>query len=386
MRPGPARLHAVPLALATVALAISGCSDDEDDAPNVGDLEVTDVQELDLPFGDAFLAPNGERIATYTEDELCVYSAEGEQQRCVDRELALDANSIRWNAEGTRLLFTENFFEYLYEPDVWMLDAESGDVTNLTDDGVDESGPDLMTDPEDGEPAADIDTVPVWADDETVRFLRWHRSEDEESTVEVMEVPADGGDPESVGDLATGTAPIDIGYTPDGRAVYARADQEDVALSDLSGEDVRSISDDTTSLFSVSDSGEDLLVMPNPAAASYSADWPAVTVVPVDGGEPTEIADSVRWATWRSGSEGIVYASMDVDDPRTTTLHLLADADSESRNVSTGSYLAPYRGASWRSPVWSTQDTILLMQENDSGDSADGGEPFQYVLLHLGTG
>lgn len=391
MTPGQPRFRAVTVAIATVAFTASGCSDDEDDAaPAVGDLGVIDVQELDLPFGDAFLSPNGERIATYAETELCVYAATGEQERCVDQELRLDANSIRWNADGTRLVFTENFFVYFDEPDVWTLDAESGDLTNLTDDGVEASGLDVVTGGD--ETAADIDLVPVWVDDETVRFLRWQRSEDE-SSVDVMEVSADGGEPENVGSLATQTAPIDIAYTADDRAAYAREDQDDVALSDLSGGDAESISDDTTSMVSASDSGEDLLVMPNPAASDYTANWPTATVVPVDGGAPTEIADSVRWVTWRSGSAGIAYTSVDVEDPREITLWLTADAGSEGREISTGSFLAPYRDAGWRSPVWSTQDTILLMQDttmdddsNDEEESTSLGEPFRYVLLHLGTG
>lgn len=381
----PPRSLVVSVAIAAVLLAVAIWSRD---SVAVDDLEVVETQELDLPFGDAYLAPNGERIATYAEGELCVYGADGERQRCVDEELRLDANSIRWDPGGTRLVFTENFYEYFEEPDLWLLDAVSGDLTNLTDDGVDPGdGRSMLTSDSDEAATADLDLLPSWVDDSTIRFLRWHRSDDDEnSTVEVLEIPADGGDPESIGTLATATAPAGIAYAQDDRAAYDRIDEEDVVLADLAGEDAESIADDTQYTVAVSAGGDEVLVAPMAGAYLSPEDAPPAKVVPVDGGEATEIDAPLRWVTWRTGGNGLAYATYDVrEDPLQVTIELAADPGGDGREIETGQYFPPYREAGLRSPVWSTQDTILLMRETDSDDDSEGDEqPFQYVLVHLG--
>ncbi|MGH3455554.1 MAG: hypothetical protein ACRDP2_14120, partial [Nocardioidaceae bacterium] len=71
MSSGPTLLLTTSI-LTADAFTLAGCADD---SPPVDDLEVIEVEELDLPEGDAFLSPDGERIATYASAELCVYNA-----------------------------------------------------------------------------------------------------------------------------------------------------------------------------------------------------------------------------------------------------------------------------------------------------------------------
>ncbi|MGH3484398.1 MAG: TolB family protein [Nocardioidaceae bacterium] len=203
MSSGPTLLLTTSI-LTADAFTLAGCADD---SPPVDDLEVIEVEELDLPEGDAFLSPDGERIATYASAELCVYNAEGEEQTCVDDELVLDAASIRWSPDGSRLVYTENYYDFFHDPDVWVVEAESGEPTNLTDDGVAEDELRLDEAAEEDEP--DLDGSPTWIDDDTIRFLRWDRAAEE---VAVMDVAADGGDPEQVGGLASETPPTSIAY------------------------------------------------------------------------------------------------------------------------------------------------------------------------------
>jgi dipeptidyl aminopeptidase/acylaminoacyl peptidase len=371
---GPTRRTSLVLVIAASAAALAGCSDDSD-GPSVDSLEVVDTQVLDLPFSDAFLSPNGERIATYAEEELCVYSSAGEEERCVDEEVEVDPNSIEWAADGSRLAFTENFYQYFHDPDVWTLDADSGELTNLTDDGVDEGGLDIQADDSD----ADIDVSPVWMDDSTVRFLRWHRDEE---TVEVLEVAADGGDPEQVGSLATSTAPGTIAYSPDGEQVaYLRyEDEEDLVLADLAGEDVTTVADGTTFAASFSADGEHVLAAPLGVMYAPSEAPPAL-VVPTDGGDPTELGESVFWAAWRAEGDGLLVAEQlgPGEDPTEMSLQLTDDGSDEGREVTTGPFVPPFRQASWRLPVWSTQDTVLLMRRSEEAESG-----FEYVLVQLG--
>ena len=383
MSRGPARHRlGTILTLIAVALAGSACSDDDDAGVEgtgvpVDDLEVVEVQELDLPFGDAYLSPDGGRIATYAEEELCVYGADGEQERCADGTVELDPNSVRWNPDGSRLVFTENFYQYFREPDVWTFDATSGELENLTDDGVDEGGLDMLTDPEEGEAAAaDVDVSPEWADDgSTIRFLRWIHPDD---TVEVMEMPADGGEPEQVGTLAADAAPGIIAYTPDGeRAAYTR--QEDVVMSGLDGENVETIADTPAYQLSTSFDGEEFLATPS-GAMFNPPDAPAALAVSVDDGSATEIDQPVVWATWRTGGDGLAYARFDQEDPGQMTVNVSESSAAEPRELTTGWFTPPYRGASWLPPVWSARDTILLLQRSEAASS-----DLQHVLVHLGA-
>jgi dipeptidyl aminopeptidase/acylaminoacyl peptidase len=370
----PSRLPRSLIVSVVVAAALLAVALWSRDSVAVGDLEVAETQELDLPFGDAYLAPNGERIAVYAEEELCVYTADGEEERCVDDPTSLDPNSVRWNPDGSRLLFTENFYQYFDEPDIWLLDADSGEVTNLTDDGVEEGGLDIE------ESGADVDVSPEWVDDgSTVRFLRWHQDDD---AVDVMELPADGGEPEQVGVLATDSAPGLISYSPDGeRAAYARMAEEDTVVADLDGENVETIADGTSYMPAFSPDGESVLAMPLYGGYDPS-EVPPTRVVPVDGGEATEL-DRLRWAAWRTGGKGLATAEVGVEENvGQVTMRIGEDADDEGHEVGEGTYLPPYRGATWLPPVWSEQDTILLM-ELVEGDE-DEGNDFRYVLLHLG--
>jgi Tol biopolymer transport system component len=370
MGSGPTRVLVLSLSVC-VAAAIAGCSDDSEVGSD--SLEVAEVQGLDLPFADAFLSPNGERIATYVDDELCVYTSDGEQESCAEDLPEIDPNSIQWDTGGTRLAFTENYFVYFHEPDIWTYDVDSEELTNLTDDGVDEV--DLTEELPD---AARTDTTPVWRNDSTIWFVRTTRDEE---PAEVMELSVDGGEAESVGTLDTAQAPFIFAVTPDGdRVAYERADEEDVVVSDLGGDNLTTLAEPTAYSVSVSSSGDDLLVSPIRASADPSQ-YPPSEVVPADGGDGTELDESAFWATWRTEGDGLLYASQtgEAADPTELSLRLADDAGDEGHEVTTGPFLPPYRQASWRLPVWSSQDTVLLMRRDEA--EAAG---FQYVLLRLG--
>ena len=359
--------------LTVAALTLSGCSDD---SPPVDDLGVVEVEELDLPQGDAFLSPDGERIATYASDELCIYSAEGDEERCLGEELSLDAASIRWSPDSSQLVYTENFYKYFLEPDVWVLDAESGEPTNLTDDGVAADDMDIAETAETEETdGPDLDGSPTWVDDDTIRFLRWHRSDD---AVAIMEVTDDGGDPEQIGELATDTPPTLISYTADDRVAYARITEQDVVTAGLDGEDVETVFDAGLAVPEVSSDGDEVLVATYPM--SYALDeMPPSEIVTSDGEEVGSIDGQLRWAAWRTDGDGLAYAELDEENPEEVIVRLAEDATADGREVESGEYAAPYRMATGRAPVWSTQDTMLLIDMSE----ADSDE-LRYVLMHFG--
>ncbi|HYJ68212.1 MAG TPA: hypothetical protein VEX15_11210 [Nocardioidaceae bacterium] len=373
---GPAPRIVVMLAAAS-GLVLTACSGD--DAPTASSLTIVDTHELDLPFGDAYLSPDGERIATYADSELCIYTADGDQERCTADELQLDPNSIRWSPDSSRLAFTENYFVFLTEPDIWVLDADSAEATDLTDDGVAPHEINVIADADSSD--AVVDTTPTWVDDSTIRFIR--RTGDDEP-VAVMEISTSGGDPDEVGTLDTTTPPAAVAYGPDGTsAVYGRLGDGDLVMSDLDGGNVETLSDVPGYAVSASPAGDEVVVLPAASAWLTDDDAPPTSIHSFDGGEPMEIDGRLTWATWRNDGDGFAYAEADEMTPTSMSLRLADSPAAEAEEVGHGSYLAPYRAASFRLPVWSAQDTMLLMQLNEDGDGDASG--FGYVLVQFGA-
>ncbi len=131
-----------------------------------------------------------------------------------------------------------------------------------------------------------------------------------------------------------------------------------MVVAGLDGEDVEMIIDDTL------------------ASPEFSADGEEVLVAPYVGGLAPEDAAPTEIVT----SDGEEVA-LDEEDPGHVSLQLAADGSADGREVTTGVYAAPYRMATGRSPVWSTQDTMLLMDMSE--DTGTEVEP-RYVLVHFG--
>lgn len=131
-----------------------------------------------------------------------------------------------------------------------------------------------------------------------------------------------------------------------------------MVVAGLDGEDVEMIIDDTL------------------ASPEFSADGEEVLVAPYVGGLAPEDAAPTEIVT----SDGEEVA-LDEEDPGHVSLQLAADGSADGREVTTGGYAAPYRMATGRSPVWSTQDTMLLMDMSE--DTGTEVEP-RYVLVHFG--
>jgi hypothetical protein len=80
---------------------------------------------------------------------------------------------------------TDDLRVTLHEPDLWVMDAADGAMTNLTDDGEDEVlAPAGSTPPQ-------LDLLPVWRDDATILFARQHGRR--AKSMVIASVPAAGG-------------------------------------------------------------------------------------------------------------------------------------------------------------------------------------------------
>jgi hypothetical protein len=125
------------------------------------------TQELELPIlAPIAVSPSGKRLVFNVDEEICVAEVGGDERRCVDFSAPIDDLSLRWSNDESRVLFTESWRLDALEPDVWALEADAMELTNLTDDGVQQL-------PFDGAENAWFDTAASWfGDDGSVLFLR----------------------------------------------------------------------------------------------------------------------------------------------------------------------------------------------------------------------
>lgn len=160
-------------------------------------LRVIDQREVYIE-GTSLLAlsPDGEWLAVERgdTDELCVYKADTlTKHSCVELETgSINRHTLSWSPDSRRIAFTEALD---FESDLWVLEAGTDDLTNLTDDGVAVS---LMKLVKLEISDVQLDFAPVWSpNNETLLFGRAVISEDQTSTA-IYQISADGGDPEKL--------------------------------------------------------------------------------------------------------------------------------------------------------------------------------------------
>ena len=180
------------------------------------------------------LSPNGRSILAYSPVSVFVYDARSLEKRAdflVERGLS-DPNSVVWSPDGRRIAFTDNFFVYMMEPDIRLIDLDRGELRNLTQDNASKSPMSGST-----RQSALIDVTPVWAPDgHTLIFQRILKKRSVNMEARFFSLPAEGGIPEPVsGVIAQGPSIVSLKLEyPTGRFIYSfthsRGNPEDDGL------------------------------------------------------------------------------------------------------------------------------------------------------------
>jgi hypothetical protein len=181
--------------------------------------KMTNVQPLQAvigtdypPTAQPFLAPDGSAVAWNTlKDSIALYNFdEGTTSTYPVPESFTGFgpySSPSWSPDAQHFTFTESAFDRLLESDIWMLDHDSGDITNRTDDGL--FGGWLKL-----EEPADIDYLPTWnPTNGDLYFFRSRWSQDSDKTLGLYLLPVDRDEPKLVADL-TAQLPVLSVYRP----------------------------------------------------------------------------------------------------------------------------------------------------------------------------
>lgn len=148
-RPGRARpgIIVASVMVAVLAAAPAGAQDPSTGPPD-GTAPGVSFRSISIPDTRMIsMAPDGRILAAarparhYLRGELCTYDVTTLAERaCADLSglgAGFDIGSVRWSPDGSRLVFTENVFQMFLDGDLWLMDAETGDLTNLDDDHAD---------------------------------------------------------------------------------------------------------------------------------------------------------------------------------------------------------------------------------------------------------
>lgn len=167
---------------------------------DVAGLSVASTTVIDVLSGPAnsgtYLAPDGEHFAALRGTSFCIYAGT-EQQNCIDLEASIgriESETPRWSPDSRYLVFTEDFFRFFDDPDIWVWDTVANTVTDLTDDGVYQ----LKLN---GHTWKDIDVLPHWLPDGRILFLRYNRIDDEFAAPDVYTINSDGSGLEQLGTI-----------------------------------------------------------------------------------------------------------------------------------------------------------------------------------------
>lgn len=347
---------------------------------DVDSLEVVGTYEFELMAGPgntgAYLAPDGERFVYLNGEEMCLYLKDAEDpERCVeyrDTLRGLDPESIVWSPDSRYIAFTENFFIYLVDADIWVWDTTTDAFQDLTDDGDYrvEIGADVWK---------GIDVTPTWLDDGRIVFLRYGTvAADDVIRPEVYAIAPDGSGLEKLGAIeeATGLAAYSLDAFND-QLIFnfyrGREALNGVWTSALDGSNAQQVFADRGEFMpvsvSVSPVGRYTLINTPPQDfGRFDPEMSMYRVVDMESGEALLI-DPERYVVsggWSPDGSAFAYLVNNRMEPDENGLYLTTAPGEPGTLVFAGNYNAPTPRQ--RQPLtWGANNVILISRSPEEG-------------------
>ncbi len=294
---------------------------------------IVDEHELSVESRYVAMSPDGTQLAGVDGDgRLCVWVTETLVSTCVEERLPIRAETIAWAPDGTAVAFALDAIRMLYDSDIYVYEIVTGELVNLTDDGVEGDVIDAL------DTDAPIDDVPTWSPDgERIAFARsYWGGDDEPGSTSIMVIDRAGGEPVDLLPLDV-EEPLAIWmpmhWLPDGTLLYSQM--------------ARDVEDPRNGVWKigVDDGANPLQIVP--------------------GGEESEVPGP--WISDATGDHAIVYSywlmgqfAFDADQP----LFWLADVATGERDA-----LAAPGGDAWILDAGFSPDgeTALLVTRSPEG-------------------
>jgi hypothetical protein len=339
-------------------------------------------------MGNAYLSPNGQRIAWVIGNGICIYSIPFDAPPadiCNNVGQWIDPDSVRWSPDNTHIVFTEFFGPGgypAYEPDIWVMDTGRGKVANLTDDGV--YGYWVTWKP----PEIDIDISPQWSSD-SARIAYLRRNDilsDTSSSTLIYTVELSTATMTPVITVTShGFTPFELAWSPTGQQfVYNYRPDETNAESSLWIADLHSaethkladapIASDDARDPTFSPDGQQLLVF---SVGSFSeiTQTTRSRIITVSNGKssPVDTNNQATIAAWSPDGTAVAYLYHDDQLPERSGLYIASPPGAAGQLVQPGHFWQTTMAGTMRSFTWASNNSILLRRLNDQ----------KYVLIRL---
>ena len=122
----------------------------------------------------AILSPDGDRYAWFDNHSVTLFSLPENREEArypFGEEMSPDPDAVRWSPDGRYLAFPDHeALARFVDSDIQVLDVETGEFRNVTDDGYDGS---LMTARDKPTNPVFLDVAVAWSDDGRLAFLRY---------------------------------------------------------------------------------------------------------------------------------------------------------------------------------------------------------------------
>jgi hypothetical protein len=374
-----------------VAVAVAGLAFPSPfDARSQADTLDEEGMEIHIPDAQILsLSPDGRWLAARTPtlgrpEALCVYEVSSLTERaCGDldpRQVSMVDELVVWSPDSTRIAFTERVYEFLDDGDLWVIDASSGEVTNLTDDGY-EGGLNTV-DEADG--PVHLDAVPAWAPDGgSIAVSRTTIIDGQPGGNEIVRVDVDSGDVVPMALVGREVAVVGLVWAPDGERVYYSVDYLDSdepdngvwGLDTATGETTQITPVDpqkgTPVLVEVSATGTTGLIVHPRYISDPDAAGDAFALVDLESGAAGPIdpalADDVqgtRVATFSPTGTRVLYWRYDGNTGRLLVRDL---PDGEPLDVVSTTEFVPALGRFGSDLDWASDGTVLTATSPDAG-------------------
>jgi Tol biopolymer transport system component len=135
----------------------------------------------------------------------------------------LRIEDVTWSADGSHLAFAEQGFVLLRDGDLWLMDAATGEITNIDDDGFSGNIIRLSSDEASDQPVS-LPVGPAFSPDgKTIAFSRSVVQSGEWRGNDIAIVSVDGGEVQSLVQVTPdtpGVVYLGVRWAPDGSKIY----------------------------------------------------------------------------------------------------------------------------------------------------------------------
>ena len=328
----------------------------------------------------AYLSPDGSRYA-YKDDTICIYTIAGEELVCTpddeeSRDLLarVDNETVRWSPDGRWLVMTQPALVMLDDADLWVMDTESGALTNVTDDGYDDS----IFPADEVPPSVTVDLAPRWLPDSRLVFLRYDLAF---GSPEAYVIAPEGGIAERLGQLSDFDVfpAYVLDVSPDGEQlaynIYTRSEGESgVWIYDIEADETEQALATETQLspFMIEYSADGRYLLTNDARFGALRGSPndesPMRVIDVETGKSFEVDDRfiVAAAGWSPDGSGLLYIARDYQNQDNSGLYYTSTPGEPGELILPRQRLMPPTSRTMQPIEWGANDVILLSDYEDN--------------------